>query len=273
MTKNPNSRRPRSTFPSNTVRLASLLVVIVTIMGLGALAYFTERGIGVSRDWGPPTYQGRSQLGDLQLEIMRAHANETAYVLTAGQSKQSISARRSRLIWRGKSSPFCETGFVIILRSRPCDVDEYGKRSQVKVSRRVDEPMERWPRDVEIVSFRVLQETLTNVHRQAAAKVVDVQIVQRDGCDHWTVSDDEKGIPEDVLSKFRGEAAPDIGSGGNGRTIGGIWDKNPCRSDSNRPNWGAEESFRFCDPRLTEAGCAEGNNSRTPIADREPIAQ
>jgi CHASE3 domain sensor protein len=84
MTKNPNSRRPRSTFPSNTVRLASLLVVIVTIMGLGALAYFTERGIGVSRDWEPPTYQGRSQIGDLQLEIMRAHANETAYVLTAG---------------------------------------------------------------------------------------------------------------------------------------------------------------------------------------------
>jgi len=93
-------------------------------------------------------------------------------------------------------------------------VDEYGKRSQVKVSLRVDEPIERLPRDVEIALFRVLQETLTNVHRHAAAKVVDVQIVHRGGCVQLTVSDDGKGIPEDVLSKFRGGAAPGIGLAG-----------------------------------------------------------
>jgi signal transduction histidine kinase len=71
-----------------------------------------------------------------------------------------------------------ELGFLSAAR---CYVDEYGKRSQVKVSLRVDEPIERLPRDVEIALFRVLQESLTNVHRHAAAKVVDVQIVQRDG--------------------------------------------------------------------------------------------
>lgn len=93
-------------------------------------------------------------------------------------------------------------------------VDEYGKRSQVKVSLRVDEPIERLPRDVEIALFRVLQEILTNVHRHAAAKVVDVPIVHRGGCVQLTVSDDGKGIPEDVLSKFRGGAAPGIGLAG-----------------------------------------------------------
>ena len=93
-------------------------------------------------------------------------------------------------------------------------VDEYGKRGQVKVSLSIDEPIERLPREVEIALFRVLQETLTNVYRHAAAQAVDVRIVCQDGSVHLTVSDDGKGIPEDVLTRFRGGAAPGIGLAG-----------------------------------------------------------
>jgi signal transduction histidine kinase len=93
-------------------------------------------------------------------------------------------------------------------------VDEYGKRSQVKVSLLVDEPIERLPREVEIALFRVLQEALTNVYRHAAAQSVDVRIVCRDGHVVLTVSDDGKGIPQDVLARFRGGAAPGIGLAG-----------------------------------------------------------
>lgn len=93
-------------------------------------------------------------------------------------------------------------------------VDEYGKRSQAKVSLLVDEPFGRLPRDVEIALFRVLQETLTNVYRHAAAQSVDVRLQYFDGEVHLTVSDDGKGIPEEILSKFREGAALGIGLAG-----------------------------------------------------------
>jgi signal transduction histidine kinase len=93
-------------------------------------------------------------------------------------------------------------------------VDEYGKRGQIKVSLRVEEPIERLPREIEIALFRVLQEALTNVNRHAAARSVEVSIVCRDGHVTLVVADDGKGIPQDVLVRFRGGAASGIGLAG-----------------------------------------------------------
>lgn len=93
-------------------------------------------------------------------------------------------------------------------------VDEYGKRSQIKVSLSVDDAIQRLPRDVEIALYRVLQETLTNVYRHAGAKSVDVQIRCVDGKVALIVADDGKGIPAEVLARFRGGSAPGIGLAG-----------------------------------------------------------
>ena len=73
------TRKPR--FSAHTIRLASLVSVVITIISLGAVAYFTERGIVLSRDWVIHTYQVRSKLHDLELEIMRAHANEATFLV------------------------------------------------------------------------------------------------------------------------------------------------------------------------------------------------
>jgi two-component system, NarL family, sensor kinase len=93
-------------------------------------------------------------------------------------------------------------------------VDEYGKRSQVQVSLSVSAPIERLPREVEIALFRVLQESLTNVYRHSGAQSVDVRIVCRDTHVSLTVADDGRGIPEDVLARFRDGAASGIGLAG-----------------------------------------------------------
>ncbi len=78
MTKDSNPALPKTPASSSTrVRFASLVLVFLAILALGAVAYFTERGIAVSRDWVIHTYQVRSQLNDLQLEIMRAESTET----------------------------------------------------------------------------------------------------------------------------------------------------------------------------------------------------
>jgi signal transduction histidine kinase len=419
MTKNSNSARLRTPFSPNTIRFASLVLVVATIISLGAVAYFTERGIVLRRDWVIHTYQVRSELNDLQLEIMRADAHETANLLTPDQGEQLYSQKQAELARHttdvlrkltgddprqqerlAQLGPLLEQDISlmenrrrtsgirtyvsppermrqeeiddherqidaivasmkdeeeVLLQQRLKDwdylfkrnvlmlglafsivaimlgynfrflisevartkdtekrvranadsyrlmsarilelqdserrriarelhdsvgqflaglkinlnqletantndapklisetialtdyaiqevrtishllhpplleelgflsaarwyVDEYGKRSQVKVSLQIDEPIERLPRDVEIALFRVLQETLTNVYRHAAARAVNVRIMCSDGHVHLTVSDDGRGIPEDVLAKFRGGAAPGIGLAG-----------------------------------------------------------
>jgi signal transduction histidine kinase len=420
MKKNLNSELRRAqTFSANTIRLASLLLVVVTIIALGAMSYFTERGIVVSRDRAIHTYQVRSQLNDLQLEIMRAHTDETAFLLTpekeghprsqqqAGLARHTLDNLRKltqdnlnqqeRL---AQLEPLLEQGISLIeggrgaagnrtyvspperirqegidsrqkqidaivtamqdeeevlleqrlrdwdylfkrnvlmlglafsvvaimlaynfrllivevIRTKDTEkrvranaesyklmsakilelqdserrriarelhdsvgqflaglkinlsqldsangidkpklirdtlkltdyaiqevrtishllhpplleelgflsaarwyVDEYGKRGQVRVSLSIDEPIERLPRDIEIALFRVLQETLTNVYRHAAAQAVDVRIMCQDGHVHLTVSDNGKGIPEETLAKFRDGAALGIGLAG-----------------------------------------------------------
>jgi signal transduction histidine kinase len=423
MTKTSSSMQPRAKVsPSAAIRFASLALVFLTIVALGAVAFLTERGIVASRDWVIHTYQVRSQLNDLQLEVIRAQANETSDLLSQGKqgkqqvppsSEQSDLARHtvtelrkltadnprqqqrledlSRMLKENESliesrrdssglqvqaSPkerqrheeigdherqmasivrslqdeeeslldqrlkawdhlfrrnviMLGLAFAIVtlmlgynfrllmsevaqtrdteersranadsyrlmsarilelqdserrriarelhdsvgqylaglkinlsqIESGPRTdvltlireavaltdyaiqevrtishllhpplleevgflsaarwyVDEYGKRSQVKVSLRVDEPIARLPKEVEIALFRILQEALTNVYRHAAAQSVDVRILCCDGCVTLTVEDNGKGIPQDVLSRFRGGGAPGVGLAG-----------------------------------------------------------
>ena len=100
-----DSARPRTrTFSSNTIRWGSLILVVITIIALGAVAYFTERGIVFRRDWVIHTYQVRSHLNDLQLEIMRAHAEETAYLLTPDKEAHPRSREQADLARQTVSS-------------------------------------------------------------------------------------------------------------------------------------------------------------------------
>lgn len=106
MTRNSKSEPSKGQAPaSTTIRFTSLILVCLTIIALGAVAYFTERGIVVSRDWVIHTYQVWSHLNDLQLEVMRAQANETNSLLLAGT--QSLPPPPSRLIWHARPSTPC----------------------------------------------------------------------------------------------------------------------------------------------------------------------
>ncbi len=81
--QNPGTQRAQAS-SSTRIRFASLVLVFVTIIALAAVAYFTERGIVVNRDWIIHTYQVRSQLNDLQLDVLRAKEDETNSLLMSG---------------------------------------------------------------------------------------------------------------------------------------------------------------------------------------------
>jgi PAS domain S-box-containing protein len=83
--------------------------------------------------------------------------------------------------------------------------DGFAKRSGIRVSARIGAGFGRLPRPIELALFRVLQETLTNVHRHAASP--SVRIILRRGRSSVLLAVSDAG---------RGLAATDSGSEGVG---------------------------------------------------------
>ncbi|MBA3916081.1 MAG: PAS domain-containing protein, partial [Acidobacteriales bacterium] len=91
-------------------------------------------------------------------------------------------------------------------------VDGFAQRSGIQVDLELDPDLGRLPTEVEIALFRVLQETLTNVHRHsgsATAEIrlqIDAESVQLEVCDRGL------GISQEQLRGFR-RATPEVGIG------------------------------------------------------------
>src|ERR1700739_3410212 len=79
---------------SRAIRFASLILVVVTIAALGALAYFTERGIVASRDLVIHTYQVRTKRNELEWQLMwlEEHSKLSKPSQTRGGLHQSQQA-------------------------------------------------------------------------------------------------------------------------------------------------------------------------------------
>jgi signal transduction histidine kinase len=90
----------------------------------------------------------------------------------------------------------------------------FAKRSGIQVNLHLAEVTERLPKQIELALFRVLQESLTNVHRHAKASTVDIEVLCTDDLVILAVSDDGRGLHADVLERFRGGHAGGIGLAG-----------------------------------------------------------
>ena len=91
-------------------------------------------------------------------------------------------------------------------------VEGFARRSGIQVDCDIPEKMERPPRDCELVLFRVLQESLTNVHRHSGASAARVCLKRDTGQFELEVGDNGKGIPEERLRRFNSS----IGNSGVG---------------------------------------------------------
>lgn len=93
-----------------------------------------------------------------------------------------------------------ETGFASAARWY---VEGFAKRSGIPTSLDLPDDMGRLPEPLELALFRVLQESLTNVHRHSKSPRADVSLRVFRNEVVLRIRDYGKGIPADVLDRFQ----------------------------------------------------------------------
>jgi signal transduction histidine kinase len=86
-------------------------------------------------------------------------------------------------------------------------VEGFSQRSGIQTSLDIPEDIGRLDSALELALFRVLQESLTNVHRHSTSRRADVSIRLSSEKIALRVRDYGKGIPADILSRFRSNSA------------------------------------------------------------------
>ena len=86
-------------------------------------------------------------------------------------------------------------------------IEGFAKRSGIKVQAEIANPRERLPKSVELALFRVLQESLTNVHRHSGASDASIHFQHAGDAVILEIRDFGKGIPEERLRLLHGHTA------------------------------------------------------------------
>ena len=94
-------------------------------------------------------------------------------------------------------------------------VEGFAQRSGIKARLDFATELERLPIAIETALFRVLQESLTNVHRHSGTSEVEVRFLRQADAVILEVRDYGRGIPQDLLSRL-GQSARDSGVGLSG---------------------------------------------------------
>jgi len=93
-------------------------------------------------------------------------------------------------------------------------LQEFERRSGIKVHANVPEDLRLPSKEAELVLFRVLQESLTNVHRYAQASAVDVWLARRGNEVALAIQDNGRGLPAGVMENFSAGMASGVGLAG-----------------------------------------------------------
>jgi signal transduction histidine kinase len=80
--------------------------------------------------------------------------------------------------------------------------DGFEERSGIKVKLELDSEFGRVSRDLETAVFRVVQESLTNIHRHAASPTATIRLRQSGDRVTLEIEDAGKGIPPEKLSEI-----------------------------------------------------------------------
>lgn len=91
-------------------------------------------------------------------------------------------------------------------------LEGFRQRSGIRVEFEAGENFGRLPRDTELALFRVLQESLTNVHRHSGSRTAQIRLGRKDETAVLEIEDQGKGAPAAAL-QFRGDSLRLLGVG------------------------------------------------------------
>ncbi len=86
-------------------------------------------------------------------------------------------------------------------------IEGFAKRSGINVRADIANTRARLPKNVEIALFRVLQESLTNIHRHSGASDASINFLHEGDAVILEIRDFGKGIPEERLRLIHGVSA------------------------------------------------------------------
>lgn len=90
-------------------------------------------------------------------------------------------------------------------------IDEFAKRSGIVAELNADEDFGRLPGECEIALFRIVQESLTNVHRHSGSKYAAVRLIRQQGTAGVEIADRGRGIPVEKRRNFETGCAMGVG--------------------------------------------------------------
>jgi two-component system, NarL family, sensor kinase len=73
-------------------------------------------------------------------------------------------------------------------------VDGFASRSTVEITLELSPDLGRLPQEMEITLFRLIQESLTNIHRHSGSKTAHIRLVRNDQNVHLEIMDQGKGF-------------------------------------------------------------------------------
>jgi PAS domain S-box-containing protein len=79
-------------------------------------------------------------------------------------------------------------------------VDGFSERAKIQVEFKISGNLARMPQPVELALFRILQESLSNIHRHSGAKKARILLAQTPQSVTLEIHDDGKGLPKNLLS-------------------------------------------------------------------------
>jgi len=139
--------------------------------------------------------------------------------LTEGMSLAEQSIAQIRTLSYLLHPPFLdETGLLSALRWYAAG---FAERSGIKVDLDLPESFERLPLDTETALFRIVQESLINIHRHAGSDVARIRLLRDARTLVLEIADRGRGIPEESLKRIRsGGGAFGVGIAGMSERTG-----------------------------------------------------
>ena len=153
-------------------------------------------------------------LGALQmcLEQVAAHAPGSGPLLAESQELLQRTAQEVRTMSQLLHPPLLDVvGFVAAAQNY---LQQFARRSGIEAKANFPTDLKLPSKETELMFFRVLQESLTNVHRHAQATAVDVWLVRQNHEVVMTIQDNGRGMPAGVLENFQAGMASGVGLAG-----------------------------------------------------------